>query len=326
MFCWSLLLTGIFALLWHTVDCANALEADLTLDECYPVDVRRECFTYPLNWHTSYEWALKFCTNREAQLVVIRNQQMQSAVEQFASLGRFHDTVLIAATYQNLTQWTWTNHVPFYEGHGPVSNGSATELRVTASLSVADKQVMFNARHPVDSLPYICQYKVGSRFCSSTTHKFENDRQCFVAYIDHPKPWHSARNHCLRNDGDLAVLNDRNDIDHSQLTSHLPYWIGLQHGHWTWPNNEEMTFSNWAPGQPTDAKKQCVVLSTKYSWQWQTADCNEKTSAFVCHIVSPIRSNPIWLLWWILALLVTVFVCSHRRNVARLFLVMMSGR
>jgi len=46
----------------------------------------------------------------------------------------------------------------------------------------------------------------------------------------------------------------------------------------------EMKFSHWQLGEPNYHYKMCVAMMTRgnYTWQWKTADCEEKRLPFVC--------------------------------------------
>lgn len=53
------------------------------------------------------------------------------------------------------------------------------------------------------------------------------------------------------------------------------------------PCAEEMLYSNWSPGQPTDSTAYCVVMSSANPWLWKTADCADRSPVFVCQQQGP---------------------------------------
>jgi hypothetical protein len=241
---------------------------------------------------------------------------MKANVEKFAHFAKFGDKILIGARrLATINDWTWNNQILFED---TLTNQSTVgDYRINAAVIVVDKQKTFVARHPVDELPYICEYNVGSKWCKETSVRITQDASCFVAYTDQPLTWHNARNKCLFNGGDLPVLYNTANIAVSHLTSSqpmTPFWVGLRSSWWTWPNGEEMLFSYWAPGQPANAAAFCVVLSTSYLWE--TFDCDGRLSLFICQKEAQVVCT--WCITLlVLCVLLTVILFYRRHSVRR---------
>ena len=59
---------------------------EMTFEKCYMVDVRNECFFYPLNWITSWKWAQKFCSDNSGDLVKINVALVRAHTQRYFSL------------------------------------------------------------------------------------------------------------------------------------------------------------------------------------------------------------------------------------------------
>ena len=70
--------------------------------------------------------------------------------------------------------------------------------------------------------------------------------------------WEDARAKAMNEDAHLVSINDAAEqkwlVD---IFGTAPYWIGLtdleKEGDWKWMNGEPVTYTNWAPNEPTDA-------------------------------------------------------------------------
>lgn len=71
--------------------------------------------------------------------------------------------------------------------------------------------------------------------CSSET--VQHVAEGCVRASDDDRSWYDARNQCLRNGGDLAILNDDDLVTlnrSSKLNVARSYWIGLRDYAWNW--------------------------------------------------------------------------------------------
>jgi len=55
-----------------------ASQDDMIYEECYMVESRNECFFYPLNWKTSWNWAQKFCSDHRGRLVSVKSAKVDA--------------------------------------------------------------------------------------------------------------------------------------------------------------------------------------------------------------------------------------------------------
>ncbi|XP_030649161.1 C-type mannose receptor 2 [Chanos chanos] len=99
--------------------------------------------------------------------------------------------------------------------------------------------------------------------------------------------WNTALQMCESVNGSLAVVRDPRQ--HGYLTLILdklrqPAWIGLRNGgarSYTWLEEEEVTFSDWNDGEPSQMVG-CGHMTSK--GQWSVASCKTKLKAAICEI------------------------------------------
>ena len=76
----------------------------------------------------------------------------------------------------------------------------------------------------------------------------------------HCKSWDHANIQAVTEDAHLVAINDAAEQKWlSETFGNRPYWIGLtdfaKEGEWVWINGEPVTYTNWAPHEPTDADR-----------------------------------------------------------------------
>ncbi|KAM8830179.1 galactose-specific lectin nattectin-like [Synchiropus picturatus] len=98
--------------------------------------------------------------------------------------------------------------------------------------------------------------------------------RCYV-YDGTPKEWSDAEVTCLKQGGNLVSFSNQKEFDFiSQLIrrssgDNTRIWAGGQdatkNGVWLWSNGSKMTFINWGPRQPDNARgrEHCMELNLR---------------------------------------------------------------
>lgn len=97
---------------------------------------------------------------------------------------------------------------------------------------------------------------------------------------------------CKRAGGELARIdNAKQDALAMKLAGKSRAFIGLtdriQEGKFKWSDGSDPAYTNWAPGEPNDAKtvggEDCVVINWKGD-KWNDVKCvsNEYSEGYVC--------------------------------------------
>ena len=84
--------------------------------------------------------------------------------------------------------------------------------------------------------------------------------------------WQAAQDRCKQQGGQLVVIHDQATSDFIKSLTKLRLWLGATDeevdGKWIWSDGREMTFTNWAQGQPdnTHGKETCLRTGADGGW------------------------------------------------------------
>ncbi|XP_078490549.1 LOW QUALITY PROTEIN: polycystin-1 [Ciona intestinalis] len=142
------------------------------------------------------------------------------------------------------------------------------------------------------------------KFCPAGSTNYSAKKICYKSY-DLEKSWSDARDSCLREGGDLVVI-DSADVElflSANVLQYRAYWIGISDTYYT-PTNKYVKlrnnfihvngrsvyreYENWDTNEPdtmltTEAPKECVALNV--SGKWSTAKCDDRHS-YICQYSS----------------------------------------
>ncbi|XP_055345878.1 macrophage mannose receptor 1-like [Paramacrobiotus metropolitanus] len=139
----------------------------------------------------------------------------------------------------------------------------------------------------------LCKSRVPLSNTGGTWNFLEDIGECiFIASAS--STWENAELECLRRGAHLAVLNPSNTpalnalINSVAPGSSVPYYIGLRVsdlnlGEYTWVDFSPLTYSNWAPNQPSSISDHntdyCVTMDST-SGKWSDRICSSNTRYF----------------------------------------------
>ncbi|XP_077077870.1 macrophage mannose receptor 1-like isoform X1 [Siphateles boraxobius] len=95
--------------------------------------------------------------------------------------------------------------------------------------------------------------------------------------------WRDAQSYCRKQHTDLASISSaeqQNLISNNESS----LWIGLFLDSWEWSDRWNLSFRNWAAGQPSQSSGSgdCVGMSTTNSGKWAQYSCDLQ-HPFICH-------------------------------------------
>lgn len=124
---------------------------------------------------------------------------------------------------------------------------------------------------------------------------FEMEDSCFRVFAGTIyKVWDKAREHCLQQDGDLAIVDSEmkrqtvashlNDIDDRHPDINIAAFIGIRKfGTWQWLGGRNISSSVWHSGYPHALKSgKCAALARgPIDWKLLQSSCRY-TIGFIC--------------------------------------------
>ncbi|XP_072021157.1 lymphocyte antigen 75-like [Amphiura filiformis] len=146
----------------------------------------------------------------------------------------------------------------------------------------------------MDNNPYVCKAPVFGEGggCPNGWYKLK-DRCFLLGGQDESQrlSWQDAQNVCLTQGGQIGNLATiQNSGIQSFLTAVLKgiegdVWIGFTNypGFWSWVDGSELTYENWAPGQPDSGSTQCakMINDPDAPGKWIDLSCSEE-NAYLC--------------------------------------------
>ena len=149
----------------------------------------------------------------------------------------------------------------------------------------------FDLNFPVNSPASRCHLPLHPDPCDDAAWKTEGDR-CYRFYPQDGLNYPQMQANCKRAGGELARIdNAKQDALVHLLAGKSRAFIGLtdtiKEGQFKWSDGTTPRYTNWAPGEPNDAKtvggEDCVVVNWKGD-KWNDVKCNSNqwSEGFVC--------------------------------------------
>ncbi|XP_060596840.1 perlucin-like protein [Ruditapes philippinarum] len=130
--------------------------------------------------------------------------------------------------------------------------------------------------------------------CPAHLPKTDNLREfrtsCYEFILDHPGDWHHAEADCRSRGGHLVDIHDYaeeaflfNTCQQLGFHNDKGLWIGLTdgdaykgEGNWHWVSNADISFVNWADGQPgmLGGSEDCVLMEFADNGKWHDYPCS----------------------------------------------------
>ncbi|KAK3743069.1 hypothetical protein RRG08_063934 [Elysia crispata] len=115
-------------------------------------------------------------------------------------------------------------------------------------------------------------------------------------FVTSEQTWISAMTACEKEGGHLLWLTSQEVVDHLKdfLSSspdrrrrHVSVGIHMTTSQdWTFTDGRQITFTDWAEGEPSSRSENCVVMAWFYSFRWNDAPCFGYTRPSLCQIDS----------------------------------------
>lgn len=84
--------------------------------------------------------------------------------------------------------------------------------------------------------------------------------------------WQAAQNRCKQQGGQLVVIHDEATLGFIKSLTKLRVWLGATDekvdGKWVWSDGKDMTFTNWAEGEPNNREGKDQYLRTDPEGKW----------------------------------------------------------
>lgn len=139
--------------------------------------------------------------------------------------------------------------------------------------------------------------------CSNIAYTLLNNEYC-VYYSTGTANWYNARDYCAEDTGWLVSITDasKNALVFAGVTSSS--WIGANNialgfgsppnYNYVWDHGDTFSYSNWAPGQPTNVGVSAIFIPTGASGKWYDASPTT-TLNYICEmapVLTAIGSDP----------------------------------
>ena len=106
------------------------------------------------------------------------------------------------------------------------------------------------------------------------------------------KTWNDAQQVCESWNSSLTSIHSGAESDfilgQVRSTNTSEFWIGLtdraNEGSFEWVDGSDMTYTNWAEGQPDDfeSNQDCGIFVLTWAFGWDDDKCFDTTNPFVC--------------------------------------------
>jgi hypothetical protein len=238
-----------------------------------------------LTWSTAWER----CNHLKSFLPVICDKFEQDALISSLNSHGGYSSVWIAGKKTNFTAWTWIDGHPFISREIISSEHDHSSFTHVA----LDQNLNFKTQDPQYKIYYLCQY---SGFSCNSEDAINLTKGCVRTSGDDHQTWFNARNQCIKNGSDLAILIDADLVNlrrSNKLSNDRSYWIGLRKNawHWIWQQTvsagdpgEEMKYSNWS-NRASLLYGDCISVDAS-TGDWMAVRCTE-TKRAVCQANRP---------------------------------------
>uniref|UniRef100_A0A674DR85 C-type lectin domain-containing protein n=1 Tax=Salmo trutta TaxID=8032 RepID=A0A674DR85_SALTR len=235
------------------------------------------------NWTDAQEYCRQHYTN----LSIIHTEEDWKAIQY--ALSNFSGDVWIGLNGNGPVQtqkWSWSDGEDLMFLNWDGGFGSVLDIHCAVSVSSRFRQQLCNT-----TLPYMCQYGMGSPFQSLklllfplqiTGFRHDNgETEKVYELITEPKIQEEAVKACNHQQGELAsICNQKEQDAFDELTKGIT-WIGLKHqdNKWNWSSGEP--FQKWDnPMLVGDGN--CVKLNSENDRKWTPENCSTQIR-FLCY-------------------------------------------
>ncbi|XP_028281158.1 macrophage mannose receptor 1-like [Parambassis ranga] len=95
--------------------------------------------------------------------------------------------------------------------------------------------------------------------------------------------WSDAQAYCRTHYTDLPTIESSEDNNNvNSIRGSETVWTGLHRVPWTWSDNSNSLFRNWAPGEPNNADLTQYCAKEVDEHKWDDSGCSNK-NAFICY-------------------------------------------
>ncbi|XP_055057223.2 C-type mannose receptor 2 [Misgurnus anguillicaudatus] len=216
-----------------------------------------------INISMTWTDAQSYCRERFTDLATVDSMDDVNRMMNTVNYG-YSGSVWIGLQKGTQSRWLWSNGEDTISQYNAWDTGKPTGEDCVASFS----SVWIDNSCTTSYLTFVC-YSVTSGYVR----------------INEWKRWTDAQSYCRQHYTDLATVH--NSQEQKQLYASVgdtwsTVWIGLYRESWQWSDQWNLTFRNWATGQPLQASGDCVAMSTTDSGKWVRYSCDQQYH-FICH-------------------------------------------
>ncbi|XP_076439555.1 uncharacterized protein LOC143279399 [Babylonia areolata] len=152
--------------------------------------------------------------------------------------------------------------------------------------------IVFPGPEEASALPGTTYWVISQADCPTTEgYVLYRPLALCYKYYSVPSFWDQAESTCNSTGTSLVKVNDQAVSTHlyqflrgSNVTrsQHVCIGASVQTGSFLWRDGSDVTYFNWASGEPSGGSEQCVTMAWFYWFKWNDVPCSSNSYNFLC--------------------------------------------